>query len=81
VPDQRRLLRELHALLRVEAKFLLVEPIGHVTAGAFARTLNDAAELGWTVQSQRPKVRWSHTAVLVRSVKSPESGEILDAPL
>jgi ubiquinone/menaquinone biosynthesis C-methylase UbiE len=66
VPDQRRLLREIHALLRDEAKFLLVEPIGHVTARAFAQTLNDAAELGWTVQSQRPKVRWSHAAVLVK---------------
>ncbi|MCU0873815.1 MAG: class I SAM-dependent methyltransferase [Pirellulaceae bacterium] len=63
VPDQRRLLREIHGLLREGAKFLLVEPIGHVTAKAFARTLDDAVDLGWSVVD-RPRIRWSHAAVL-----------------
>jgi ubiquinone/menaquinone biosynthesis C-methylase UbiE len=64
-PDQPRLLGEIYALLCREAKFLLVEPVGHVTAKAFARTLEQAAEVGWSVED-RPKVRWSHAAVLSR---------------
>jgi ubiquinone/menaquinone biosynthesis C-methylase UbiE len=63
VPDQRRLLREIHDLLRAGSKFLLVEPVGHVTAKAFERTLAEAADLGWLAVS-RPLIRWSHASVL-----------------
>ena len=63
VPDQPRLLREIHDLLRDGSKFLLVEPVGHVTARAFQRTLDQATEVGWSVEGH-PKVRWSHAALL-----------------
>jgi ubiquinone/menaquinone biosynthesis C-methylase UbiE len=65
VPEQRRLLGEIHDLLRAGSKFLLVEPVGHVTAKAFERTLAEAADLGWWVV-ERPRIRWSHAAVLER---------------
>jgi ubiquinone/menaquinone biosynthesis C-methylase UbiE len=63
VPDQPRLLREIHGVLREGAKFLLVEPVGHVTARAFRRTLDQAAEVGWSLENH-PKIRWSHAALL-----------------
>ena len=66
-PDPPRLFREIHALLVVGAKFLLVEPVGHVTAKAFARMLGQAAETGWLIEDH-PKVRWSHTALLAKSL-------------
>ncbi len=65
VPDQPRLLREIYRLLRPGAQFLLVEPVGHVRRQAFAQTLDQAVEIGWEIVD-RPAVRWSHTALLVR---------------
>jgi len=62
VPDQQRLVREIRALLPPGGRFLVVEPIGHVTARAFARTIAAAEEAGFQVQD-RPQVRWSHAAV------------------
>jgi ubiquinone/menaquinone biosynthesis C-methylase UbiE len=63
VPDQPRLLHEIHDLLHEGSKFLLVEPVGHVTARAFRRTLDQAAELGWSIEDH-PKISWSHAALL-----------------
>jgi len=35
VPDQERLFREIHSLLKPDGVFLLVEPVIHVSRGAF----------------------------------------------
>jgi len=65
VPDLRRLLSEIHECLRPDARFLVVEPIGHVTSKDFEAMLTMAHEIGLRVQ-ERPKVRLSRAALLVK---------------
>jgi ubiquinone/menaquinone biosynthesis C-methylase UbiE len=65
VPDGRRLLTEISGLLRPAGRFLLVEPVGHVPRGEFARMLAWADELGLQLES-RPRIRLSHAAVLLK---------------
>lgn len=65
VPDLRRLLGEVHGCLRPGARFLVVEPRGHVSAPAFQQMLSLAEEIGLAV-SDRPRVRLSRAAVLVK---------------
>ncbi len=74
-PDHLRLFGEIHSLLVDGARFLLVEPVGHVNANAFARMLEHATAKGWSIEDH-PKVRWSHTAVLAK--KPGEWGSGLD---
>lgn len=64
-PDHPRLFGEIHSLSVPGALFLLVEPVGHVTAKAFAQMLEHAAASGWMIEDG-PNVRWSHTALLVK---------------
>jgi ubiquinone/menaquinone biosynthesis C-methylase UbiE len=64
VPCLRRLLDEIHKCLRSDARFLVVEPMGHVTARDFEAMLSLAEEIGFRVQ-ERPHVRLSRAAVLV----------------
>lgn len=66
VPDPRRLLSEIHGILRPRGKLLLVEPIGHVTRRAFDETLRLAEEIGFHVPD-RPRIRLSHAAVLAKA--------------
>jgi len=63
VPDARRLLAEIYGCLRPDGKFLVVEPIGHVTAGAFADMMELAAQAGFQEQA-RPRVRLSRAVLL-----------------
>jgi ubiquinone/menaquinone biosynthesis C-methylase UbiE len=65
VPDARRLLTEIHRLLRSEGRFLIAEPIGHVTKNEFARMTTMAEDLGFR-SGEGPRVRLSHAAVLVK---------------
>jgi SAM-dependent methyltransferase len=65
VPDMKRLLAEIYGCLRPEGKFLAVEPIGHVTAEAFAGMMELAAQAGFREQ-ERPPVRLSRAVVLVK---------------
>lgn len=65
VRDQGRLFREIHGLLRPGGQFLMVEPIGHVTAGQFHDSLRAAKDIGFQIDHQ-PWVRWSHAAVLAK---------------
>src|SRR3989339_916791 len=44
VPDLRRLLGEIHRVLRPQGRFMVVEPIGHVTAADFQAMLSLAEE-------------------------------------
>lgn len=65
VPSQEALLAEIAACLRPGGRFLLFEPGIHVSAEAFARSLEHAEACGMTVV-ERPRFRMSHTAVLER---------------
>jgi ubiquinone/menaquinone biosynthesis C-methylase UbiE len=63
VPDAGRLLAEIHGCLRPDGRFLAVEPIGHVTAGAFASMMELGAQIGFR-EVGRPHVRLSRAVVL-----------------
>lgn len=65
VPDLRRLFVEMHHCLIPGGRFLIVEPIGHVTAKDFANMMELAAQIGFREQ-ERPHVRLSRAAVLVK---------------
>jgi hypothetical protein len=65
VPDAERLLREIHGLLRAGRRFLVVEPVGHVTKSQFSRMVTLAEEVGFHV-AEGPQVRLSHTVVLLK---------------
>jgi ubiquinone/menaquinone biosynthesis C-methylase UbiE len=67
VPDQRRLLGEIHACLRPEGRMLVVEPIIHVPAKAFEMMVSVAEEVGFEA-GERPRVRLSR-AVLLRKTQ------------
>jgi ubiquinone/menaquinone biosynthesis C-methylase UbiE len=64
VPDLHRLLSEVHQCLRPGGRFLVVEPVGHVTAADFQHGLSLAKQIGLQVQG-RPRIRLSRAAVLV----------------
>jgi ubiquinone/menaquinone biosynthesis C-methylase UbiE len=66
VPDLGRLLAEVHSCLNPAGRFLVVEPIGHVTAKDFADMMELAGQIGFREQ-ERPQVRLSRAAVLVKS--------------
>jgi ubiquinone/menaquinone biosynthesis C-methylase UbiE len=64
VPDQERLLRQVHALLRPGAAFLVTEPKLHVSGRTFEASRALAAQVGFAIQSG-PDVAFSR-AVLLR---------------
>jgi len=63
VPDQRRLLGEVHACLRPGGRMLVVEPIRHVPAKDFEAMVTLAKELGLETE-ERPRIRLSMAVVL-----------------
>ena len=63
VPDQRRLLSEIHACLTPGGKLLVAEPRLHVSGKAFAATLATARAVGFELLEQ-PSVRWCRAALL-----------------
>jgi ubiquinone/menaquinone biosynthesis C-methylase UbiE len=63
VPDQRRLLGEIHGCLKPGGKFLVAEPKIHVPGRAFHKTVATAEEMGFRV-AEEPRVRWCRAAVL-----------------
>ena len=65
VPDVKRFLGEVAGALRPGARFLLVEPRGHVSAAAFAATVDIAAATGLRPVAT-PRVRMSGTTVFER---------------
>jgi ubiquinone/menaquinone biosynthesis C-methylase UbiE len=65
VPDLRRLLAEIHRVLRPAGRFMVVEPVGHVTAGDFQAMLSLAAQIGLQ-ERERPHVRLSRAVLLAK---------------
>jgi ubiquinone/menaquinone biosynthesis C-methylase UbiE len=63
VPDAPAFLAQVHALLKPTGRFLLVEPWGHVSAAAFARTVAIAQAAGF-VPLARPRVVFSRAVLL-----------------
>ena len=65
VPDERRLLEEVFECLRGGSRFLVVEPIIHVTAKHFESMVTICQEVGFVVED-RPRIRLSRAVVLVK---------------
>ena len=62
VPDQARMLGEIHNCLKPGGKLLLAEPPIHVTAKTFDNEVAVAEKVGFRIVD-RPRLRWSHAAV------------------
>ena len=65
VPDAKKFFAEIHGPLKPTAKFLVVEPKGHVSEDDFAVTIFVAERNGFTVVG-KPKVGKSRTVLLER---------------
>jgi ubiquinone/menaquinone biosynthesis C-methylase UbiE len=65
VPDPARFFGEVSAMLKPGGRLLLVEPKGHVSADAFARTEAQAAGAGLRPLA-RPHVAFSRSVLLTR---------------
>jgi ubiquinone/menaquinone biosynthesis C-methylase UbiE len=63
VPDQRRLLGEIHGCLKPGGRLLLAEPPIHVTRKKFAGEVAIAEQSGFRIVEQ-PRMRWSHAVLL-----------------
>jgi ubiquinone/menaquinone biosynthesis C-methylase UbiE len=66
VPDQARLLGEIHHCLKPGGKLLLAEPPIHVTAKKFSNETAIAEQAAFQL-IERPSVRWSHAAVFEKA--------------
>jgi ubiquinone/menaquinone biosynthesis C-methylase UbiE len=63
VPDAETLLREVASLLNPNGKLLIVEPVLHVSASSFKKTL-DSAQLAGLKPIHEPKIRLSRSILL-----------------
>ena len=66
VPDQRRLLGEIHACLKPGGKLLMAEPMVHVPSKTFAKEVATAEEVGLR-PVETPWVRWCRAVVLEKA--------------
>lgn len=66
LPNQRDFFTEMASILKKQGKMLVVEPPFHVSAKAFAETLELAADYGF-VAAAGPRLLFSKTAVLSRN--------------
>jgi ubiquinone/menaquinone biosynthesis C-methylase UbiE len=66
VPDQRRLLAEIHGCLKPAGRLLVAEPKLHVPGKAFDSTVASAAQRGFRVV-ERPAVGWCRAVVLEKA--------------
>jgi ubiquinone/menaquinone biosynthesis C-methylase UbiE len=73
VPDQRRLLTEIHACLKPGGKLLLAEPPIHVTRKKFADEKAVAEQVGFSVVSE-PHVRWCRAALFMKADAQGKTG-------
>lgn len=65
VKDRCAFLREVRALLRPNGRFLVAEPLVHVSAADLQRTVDYARAAG-LVLAGHPKIGWSRTALFRR---------------
>jgi ubiquinone/menaquinone biosynthesis C-methylase UbiE len=65
VPDQDRFFKEVFAILKPGGKYLVAEPVFHVSEQAFGRSLEAAARAGLRIE-ERPKISMSRSVVLVK---------------
>ena len=65
VPDRSLFFSEIYRALKPGGKLLVAEPRGHVGPSAFEKSLDIAGRSGFQAAG-RPKVRFSHTALLVK---------------
>ncbi len=65
LPDPVKFINEAASLLKPGGLFYILEPRGHVTEEAFARTISDAEATGLHVDS-RPAVRSSRSVILIK---------------
>ena len=65
VPDRDVFFKEVAGLLKPGGRYLIVEPVFHVSEKAFDDTLAHARKAGFTVEKQ-PKVLLSRAALLVK---------------
>ncbi len=66
VPDQSRMLGEIHDCLKPGGKLLLAEPPIHVSAKAFRNEVAVAEQVGFRIVD-RPRLRWSRGVVLEKA--------------
>jgi ubiquinone/menaquinone biosynthesis C-methylase UbiE len=65
VPSEEAFLGQVHAALKPNGRFLLVEPRGHVSSSGFERSLAAAHKAGFRAVS-RPGLAFSRAALLAR---------------
>jgi SAM-dependent methyltransferase len=65
VPDVRAFLTQVHDILAPRGRFLLVEPVFHVPASAFEKTVEIAREVGLKPVA-KPRIRLSRSVLLER---------------
>jgi ubiquinone/menaquinone biosynthesis C-methylase UbiE len=65
VPDQDRLFREIHDVLKREGKMLISEPKGHVNRQQFEKTTKTAQAQGLEI-SPAPVIWGEHSAILAK---------------
>ena len=70
VPDRVHFLSEIVSNLKPDGLMLIAEPSIHVSKVHFAKTLEIAKSVGFSV-TERPKIFLSHTALLKKSRNSP----------
>ena len=65
VPRKDSFLMEVHGILREGGRFLLVEPVGHVSKAQFAQTVELAKQVGF-VPVAEPRVAFSRATLFSR---------------
>jgi SAM-dependent methyltransferase len=63
VPDRKRLLKEIHSALKPGAKFLIAEPLVHVSRKQFGEMIAEAQAIGFNL-IEEPKIFFSRAALL-----------------
>ncbi|MDP3565346.1 MAG: class I SAM-dependent methyltransferase [Methanoregula sp.] len=65
VPDQDRFLREVFSIIKSGGKYLVAEPVFHVSELAFSKTLENAARAGFMIED-RPEISMSRAVLLAK---------------
>jgi ubiquinone/menaquinone biosynthesis C-methylase UbiE len=71
VPDPDSFLKEVQVMLKPGGKFLLVEPVVHVTQAKFTSTVEKACATG-LIAIEEPKISISRAMLFQRPVNEPE---------